>query len=182
MQGCKPMQGRKGFTLIELISTIAVVAILGTIAVPSFQAFRQNAERTTAVNNFFHSLFLARSEAIKRAEIISLCRSSDGQHCATRSAQWTAGWIVFVNRDRDNPAERDDAEEVIAAYDGWRAGSISSNRPTYSFRPHVQGVVNGTILFCDPRGPAESRAIIISHTGRPRVARKDSAGKPLKCG
>ena len=45
----------------------------------------------------------------------------------------------------------------------------------------TQGVVNGTLVFCDPRGSAHARAIIISHTGRPRVARLDADGKPLRC-
>jgi len=175
------MQGCRGFTLIEMVSTMAVVAILGTLAVPSLRTFLQNAERATAVNGFFHSLFLARSEAIKRGHVVSLCRSADGQRCATRSAQWTVGWIVFANRDRDDPAERDEDEDLLAVHEGWDNGLINSNRLTYSFRPHTQGVVNGTILFCDPRGPSESRAIIISHTGRPRVSRTDSAGKPLNC-
>jgi len=175
------MQGCRGFTLIEMVSTMAVVAILGTLAVPSLRTFLQNAERAAAVNGFFHSLFLARSEAIKRGHVVSLCRSADGQRCATRSAQWTDGWIVFANRDRDDPAERDEDEDLLAVHEGWDNGLINSNRLTYSFRPHTQAVVNGTILFCDPRGPSESRAIIISHTGRPRVSRTDSSGKPLNC-
>jgi hypothetical protein len=45
----------------------------------------------------------------------------------------------------------------------------------------AQAVVNGTIVFCDARGSAHARAIIISHTGRPRVAQRDADGKPLRC-
>jgi len=41
--------------------------------------------------------------------------------------------------------------------------------------------VNGTLVFCDPRGSSSARAIVISHTGRPRVSRRDSSNKPLKC-
>jgi type IV fimbrial biogenesis protein FimT len=178
------MQGRRvlrGFTLIELLATVSVVAILGLVAVPSFQSLRLNSERTVTVNAFFHALFYARSESIKRGKIVSLCRSMDGEQCATRSAGWTQGWIVFVNEDRDDPAERDPQEPVLGVYEGWRGGEIISNRLTYSFRPQAQAVVNGTILFCDPRGPAESRAIIISHTGRPRVSHRDSAGRALNC-
>ena len=177
------MQGRKqrGFTLIELLTTVSVIAILGLVAVPSFRALRLNSERTVIVNAFFHALFYARSESIKRGKIVSLCRSVDGERCATNSARWTDGWIVFVNEDRDDPAERDPEESVLGVYEGWAGGEIISNRLTYSFRPQAQAVVNGTILFCDPRGPSESRAIIISHTGRPRVSHRDSAGRALNC-
>lgn len=171
----------KGVSLVELVCALTLVGVLAALATPMFKDVSLNAARTAAVNGFFHALFLARSEAIKRNTVVSICRSLDGATCATRSAEWTVGWIVFVNPDRDQPAERDAGEEVLSTYDGWRTGTISSNRLTYSFRPHNQSVVNGTILFCDPRGPDHSRAIIISHTGRPRVAQRDSKGKPLNC-
>jgi type IV fimbrial biogenesis protein FimT len=171
----------RGVTLIELLATLGVVAIAAAIAAPSFNHLRYDAQRTTTVNEFFHALFLARSESIRRGRVVSLCRSVDGQTCATNSAAWSDGWIVFVNEDRDEPAVRDPGEELLKAYDAWPQGTITSNRATYSFRPHVQAVVNGTIIFCDPRGSAHARAIIISQTGRPRVTRTDSSGKPLKC-
>jgi type IV fimbrial biogenesis protein FimT len=170
-----------GLTLVELIVCMAVLAVLATLTVPAFGDLRLDAARTTAVNDFFHALFLARSEAIKRGQVVSLCRSRDGEYCATNEAPWSVGWIVFVNLDRDEPAERDDDEPVIAVYGPYREGTITSNRATYSFRPVVQGVVNGTVVFCDRRGSEHARAIIISHTGRPRVARRDSSGKPLAC-
>jgi type IV fimbrial biogenesis protein FimT len=175
------MRQAKGITLIEVIFTIALIAILGTLAVPALSDLKLNAERTTAVNSFFHSLFLARSESIKRGEVVSLCRSMDGNVCSTRTSEWAAGWIVFVNSDREEPAERDPSEPVLAVYGTWRNGTITSNRPTYSFRPGVQGVVNGTIVFCDPRGAEHARAIIINHVGRPRVAQRDASGRLLRC-
>ncbi len=171
----------RGLTLVELMVTIALVAIVGTIAAPSFLDLRLNAARSASVNDFFHALFLARAEAIKRGHIVSLCRSADGRSCASQDAPWTVGWMVFVNEDRDEPAERDSNEAIVAVYGPRDNMSISSNRATYSFRPHTQGVVNGTIVFCDRRGSEHARAIIISHTGRPRVATRDASGRALKC-
>ncbi len=166
---------------MELLTTLAIVAVLATLAAPSFRTLQLDGRRTAVVNGFLHALFLARSEAIKRARIVSVCRSADGQRCDYRAADWRAGWIVFVNHDRDDPPERDAAEELIISAGGWPGGSITSNRRAYSFRPAAQGVVNGTIVFCDARGSAHARAIIISHTGRPRVAHRDADGKPLRC-
>lgn len=171
----------QGVTLVELMITIALVAILGTIAAPAFIDLRLDGARTATVNEFFHALFLARSEAIKRGRIVSLCPSMDGQSCAGREHPWTVGWIVFVNDDRDDPVERDSNEAIIAIYGSRTDIIITSNRPTYSFRPNVQGVVNGTIVFCDRRGSEHARAIIISHTGRPRVSQRDASGRPLRC-
>lgn len=170
-----------GITLVEMLTTLAIVAVLATVAVPGLHAFQQNSRRAAVVNGFLHSVFLARSEAIKRGQVVSVCRSSDGRSCDRRAGDWNSGWIVFANRDRDDPPERDSGEDLITSWGEWPGGSIISNRRAYSFRPTAQGVVNGTIVFCDARGSPHARAIIISHTGRPRVARRDSAGKPLRC-
>jgi type IV fimbrial biogenesis protein FimT len=177
----KRMCKSAGTTLIELLTTLAIVAVVATLAAPGLRTLQLDGRRTAVVNGFLHGLFLARSEAIKRGRIVSVCPSSDALRCDTRAPDWSVGWIVFVNRDRDDPPQRDSREELIATSGAWPGGSITSNRRAYSFRPVAQAVVNGTVVFCDPRGSAHARAIIISHTGRPRVAQRDASGKPLRC-
>lgn len=169
-----------GTTLVELLAALAVLTVLATLAAPTFRTVQLNSRRAAAVNGLLHTLFLARSEAIKRGEVVSVCHSSDGQRCDP-GLIWSSGWIAFANRDRDDPPVRDPEEALIASSSGWPGLTITSNRPAYSFRPMAQAVVNGTILFCDARGGAQARAIIISHTGRPRVAQLDAEGKPLRC-
>jgi type IV fimbrial biogenesis protein FimT len=170
-----------GATLVELLTSRAVVAIVAAVATPTFRTLQLDGRRTAAVNGFLHALFLARSEAIKRGRVVTVCRSGDGRQCDYGGVDWNVGWMVFVNNDRDDPPVRDPREAIIAHSGAWPGGSISSNRRAYSFRPMAQAVVNGTIVFCDVRGSAHARAIIISHTGRPRVAHRDSGGKPLRC-
>ena len=171
----------RGVTLVELATSLAIIAILATVAVPGFNALRYSSERAAAVNSFVHAIYLARSEAIKRGQVVTLCKSVDGQTCADRAAEWRSGWIVFVNNDRDDPPQRASGEPLLQAYAGWPGGHIVSNREAYSFRAYTQAVVNGTVVFCDPRGSAQARAVIISHTGRPRVAQRDASNKPLRC-
>jgi type IV fimbrial biogenesis protein FimT len=175
-----PMHRGHGVTAIEILTTLAIVGALSVVAAPSFTNLRYDSERTAAVNGFLHGLFLARSESIKRGQVVTLCQSRDGASCAADAA-WDEGWMIFVNSDRDNLPERDPSEDVILVDGGWRGGTITSNRAAYSFRPHRQSVVNGTIVFCDPRGSAHARAIIISHTGRPRVALRDASNRALRC-
>lgn len=175
------MRYSHGVTLIELIGTVGAAAILAGIAGPSFMDARYNAERTSTVNAFLHGLFLARSESIKRGQVVTVCPSQDGSACATSGSLWHDGWMIFVNKDREQAPERDADEDVLFVHGRWKAGTISSNRSSYSFRPYRQGVVNGTIVFCDPRGGEHARAIIISHTGRPRVAIRDASNRPLRC-
>lgn len=176
------MHANRGFTLVEMLTTLAIVGILSTLAAPAFADLRLNAARTAAVNQLFHAVFVARSEAIKRNSVVTVCKTSDGRQCANgASAGWGAGYLVFVNVDRDEPAQIDAGEEILLVGQPWASGRISSNREAYSFRPYTQGVVNGTLVFCDSRGGAEARAIIISHTGRPRISLRDASNRRLAC-
>jgi type IV fimbrial biogenesis protein FimT len=175
------MRNSAGLTLVELLTALGVAAVLATVAAPAFGTLALDARRTAAVNEFFHALFLTRAEAIKRAEVVSLCKSSDRRQCDPRAPLWSTGWIVFVNRNRDEPPQRSPDEPLLFVSAGWPAGRITSNRVAYSFRPATQSVVNGTVVFCDVRGSAHARAIIISHTGRPRVADRDANHKALRC-
>src|SRR5882757_9483175 len=95
----------RGVTLLELIVTVAIIAILITMAVPSLAEMRQNSARTAAVNDFLHALYLARSEAIKRARIVSICKSTNGIDCANPARNWSQGWLVFANIDQDDPPQ-----------------------------------------------------------------------------
>ena len=170
----------RGYTLMEMMIAVAIMAILAAIAVPSFAAIQQNAARRTALNNFWHAIFLARSEAVKRNSVIAMCRSSDGISCNNTGTDWSGGWIVFDNLDHDEPATRDSNEPILQTYSAWPTGHITSNRKTFSFRASTQGAVNGTIVFCDASGRS-AQAIIISHTGRPRQSSRDANNKPLTC-
>ncbi len=170
-----------GFTLVEIMIALAVLSILGTLAVPAFTNLYDDSSRTNAVNSFIHTIFLARSEAMKRGEMVSICKSANASSCENGASDWNRGWIVFANSDRDEPPVRDDDEALLYVHEGWRTGSIAANRAAFSFRPHIQGVVNGTLVFCDRRGSAAARAIIISHVGRPRVAQRDASNRPLRC-
>ena len=175
------MPKSQGVTLFELVAAIAIGAIVLGFGLPAFRSLRLDAGRTSAVNDLLHGLYLARSEAIKRGAVVSVCPGTAGTGCATSGTDWAMGWIVFVNHDRDRPPQFDAGEVLLRASPALEALSIRSNRPALSFRPVTQLDANGTIVFCDERGSATARAIIVSHTGRPRVATRDSSGRALSC-
>ncbi|WP_081602046.1 MULTISPECIES: GspH/FimT family pseudopilin [unclassified Thioalkalivibrio] len=87
-----------GFTLVELMITIAVAAILMAIAVPSFMNLRISNGLTTQANELITAVSIARSEAIKRNRSVRFCRttSSTATQCAGNSGAWT-DWAVLTN-------------------------------------------------------------------------------------
>lgn len=177
-----PTQGpQSGSTLLEFMVSAALFAVLGTLAVPAFSNMLNDSMRSTAVNAFIHTIFLARSEAMKRGQTVSICKSDDGSHCNNRGLDWNTGWIAFENLDHDEPPVRDAGEPVLSVEAAWPRGHITANRKGFSFQPHSRGLANGTVVFCDPRGSASARAVIISKTGRPRVAQRDGSNHPLVC-
>ncbi|NJD32772.1 MAG: prepilin-type N-terminal cleavage/methylation domain-containing protein [Gammaproteobacteria bacterium] len=175
------MEGPRGFTLPEFVFTIAIVAGLAGWTIPTFRDIQRNALRTRQVNEFAEAVHLARGEAIKRNGVVSLCPSSGTDACAPSGTPWERGWIVFVNLDHDAPADRDPGEELLHSHAGWKAGRIVANRSTLSFRAFGQSGVTATFAFCDDRGSAAARAVIISQTGRPRVSDRSASGSALTC-
>jgi type IV fimbrial biogenesis protein FimT len=175
------MERHRGVTLPELVFTLAIAAGLLGWGIPTFQETTRNAARTREVNQFIQAVYLARSEAIKRNGVVSLCPSLDGDRCAPTGTPWQRGWIIFVNADRDSPAVRDAGEELLRAYAPWARGAVRANRTTLSFRPFGQTGVTATFTFCDDRGTRAARAVIISQTGRPRVSDRSASNTPLAC-
>ncbi len=109
----KKSMGRDGFTLVELIVTLSIVAILAMIAVPSMQqTIRQN--RLTAYASTIVTAFnIARSEAIRRGGSVSLCSSDDLASCRTSNiTDWSEGWILFTDLDADGTFD-DDGDSTL---------------------------------------------------------------------
>jgi len=90
-----------GFTLIELMVTLAVFGLLAAFAAPNVSSFMRNNRLGTQTNEFISALHITRSEAVKRGEVITLC-ISDGNaspNCDSASTSWQDGWIIFTDLD-----------------------------------------------------------------------------------
>lgn len=162
----------KGFTLIELMVTISVAAILLVIAVPNFQTFVLNNRITGQANDMMTALNYARSEAIKRGLPVSICSSTTGAACAG-STDWGTGWIVFA--DPDNDGTLDPGETLLRVWPALGGGNTLNTglaavtSVTFDSGGFARGSVT-TFRLCDSRGTGSARNIQLAGSGRAKVA------------
>ena len=82
-----------GFTVLELMMVVTVMAVLAVIAAPSLRDTIMNARMTSAANDLLTDLAIARAEAVKRGRPTAICTSNDGASCT--GTGWSQGWILF---------------------------------------------------------------------------------------
>jgi type IV fimbrial biogenesis protein FimT len=177
-----------GFTLVEMMFTIILLAVLLGIGVPNFIDFVRNSRMAAAANDIIADYNFARSEAVKRRVPVTLCRSTDGEQCA--AAGDFTGWIVFVddaNRlvstSEDGNGVVDAGETVLRRHEvaegitGTSDGQLTVFRPSGFPSVGVAGDLS-RIVFCDSRGSAlttsassAARGVSVSQTGRAVVTR-----------
>jgi type IV fimbrial biogenesis protein FimT len=136
-----------GFTIIELMTSLAVLAILFGFAAPTFRQYTGNNRATAAQNDFATSLNLARSEALKRSTPTTVCASVNGLACAA-GATWASGWIAFV----DGTGTRgviDPLDEVIQRWPGVEGNVL------FDVTPGGSGVTRYVTFAADGMNGAE---------------------------
>jgi len=158
-----------GFTLVELMVSLAVLAILLALAVPSFQNATLGARLSGYANDLLASTQLARSEAIKRNAPVTLCRSTDGTTCAT-TGSWHVGWIVrladgtVLQRQQPLPSEFRITQGTFGAI---------------TFPATVAGVTPATFTVCraSPVGKQE-RVVTVTASGAASVRMTETGTCP----
>ncbi|MBW4936404.1 GspH/FimT family pseudopilin [Marinobacter sp. F4206] len=167
MSGSSKNLKYSGFTLIELMVTIAVLAILVTVAVPSFRNIIISNSVSFDRDEFFSLVAFARSDAIKRGTAVTICKSSDGSTCDD-SLAWSDGWLAFHDADGDGVKETgDDPVRSRGALDAQVAVSHggAADRITYGSRGLIlRG--QGLVTFSHSAGSQFDRTVDIGVTGR----------------
>lgn len=159
----------KGFTLIELMITLIIFSIVVALGAPSFSRMITNNAVNTDRDTLFNSLVYARTEAIKRSETVSICKSVNLTACDS-SASWTDGWVVFEDSNGDGAATGDTILRVHEALK--RNISVTfSGGDSVTFDGLGRAANSGTFSLSHSSGNADfDRTVVLTATGRARKA------------
>lgn len=164
-----------GFTMIELMVTLSVMAIILALAAPSFRDFIINNRLTAQINDLVADISLARSEAASRGVQVALCASADLEFCSDSGDAWQTGRIVFI--DTNSNGTRESTERILKKTEsvGGSRTLVASGFPnTYfvSFRPYggLLPATGGSFKLCDP-DIGTGRTVVVAATGRPSASK-----------
>ncbi len=169
----------RGFTLVELLVAMALLATLATLAAPGFGEYLRNCRRAATVNALSHAVHAARTQAAVRGGAVRLCTSTGSNACnATRD--WSASLLIEADAPDGAEVVHSPLRVIQLAAEKSRQ-TVRSNRDHFLFTPLVSSATTGTITVCDDRGSRAARAVIVSRTGRPRISDRDASGRALVC-
>lgn len=157
----------RGFTLIEVMIVLALLAVFSAIAVPAFSSMTLTSKLRAQANALSAGVVLARSEAIKRNQVVRLCATDDGATCSGDVGSWGNGWIVLSA-----------GNEVISRQTAMPEGFLNiATAATLSFQPSGVGatVVTFTLCRATPSVGGQEREVAVSATGRPSVKKTYTA-------
>ena len=158
-----------GFTLIELMITLAITAILAGIATPSMAGLLEHQRTAAAITSLTTHMQLARMSAISHNQRAVLCPSSDGQQCAA-STDWSNGWILFMDEDGNHrPDQHDDIlrTELQPVSAHLRVVSTQGRQQLRYLPDGSSAGSNLTLSICNQAGRMLGQ-VIVNNLGRPR--------------
>ena len=185
-------RSQSGFTLLELMITLAVAGVIVGLAVPTMRTFGQNNKLAGASNDLLRSFQIARSEAIKRQQNVVVCATTDPTAANPVCSYGTVnfkGWIVFQDSNGNWQSDGDATEPVIERHGlldttlnvrNDKNGIESYNSQGFA-NPKATKDPTRNIVICDKRGvtlsagSSTARAIVISNTGRTLVTKDNTA-------
>ncbi|MFV8784181.1 GspH/FimT family pseudopilin [Microbulbifer sp. SA54] len=165
--------GHYGFTLVELLVTLAVLGIVATLAIPAFTNMSENIRNKAIGRELFSSINLARTIAVSRQKHVVLCASSDAASCNQRN-NFSYGGIIFLDENKDGSRTAD--EQVLQTIPAAPENSSLFLRgglfPHLRYKPDGTLTSGGHFRYCPRNGEASDGWIIVYYwSGRPYFGR-----------
>ncbi|MGV8894425.1 MAG: GspH/FimT family pseudopilin [Burkholderiaceae bacterium] len=177
-----PMRKSHGFTLIELMVVVSIVAILSAIAAPSLKRMMQSTTISANVNTFLADMRYARSESIRRGGGVVMCRSdapeAENPSCGTGSGPgengWVSGWIIFRALDNTSVQASDETllrvQAPITTINSIK-GTGTSTKFSFTATGRLRsGTTTLTFGEADVFDKTVQRKVCVSFGGRTRIA------------
>lgn len=164
----------RGFTLLEALAALGILAIIMTLAMPFYQDTLRNQQLSDAANNVVTALQLARAEALKRQTRVAVC--AHARSLCAPSSVWNEGWVVAVDDNRDQLWRGDDL--IVRQFGGdhpavrifsSRAGAIIFDAGGRSAGS------NTTLTICHPEA-MQAHRVVLNNAGRMRTERTSRTG------
>lgn len=194
------MKKNTGYTLIELMTMLAVVAIMLSVGVPQLKVYFQGNRMVTNTNDLVTAMHLARSEAIKRGVRVSVCKSSNADtsspSCDT-TANWEDGWLVFSNGSGTIGTYNSAGNTLIRVHPAAEGSDVSITPQATGIADFVSftsrgipkdaggGNQSGVFSICDVRGLKNASGNVIARgvelNAAGRVRSTNDAAKIVAC-
>jgi len=166
-----------GVTLTELLVALAIAAILMMLAVPLLSRQRAEAAVRVAADRTVAALHLARQQALATGHSVTVCPSPDTGRCGFGSP----AWMLFENLPGGVDSRREPAELLVQQWRLPQGVVVTGSRGYATYQPATSAAATLSFDFCFTSVPAARRSVIVSQTGRARIARPASTAVPLPC-
>lgn len=179
-RGKQPGSLQSGMTIIEILITTTLLALLMSLATPAFSALIAKTKVTTQANLLLHSLHSARSHAISKQIVLLVCKKMTDGSCDEswqKDSNWSNGWIIFADRNNNNSYEEEEKIFVVSANE--KVNLIFNQRGRLRFHPNGSARSAGFYL-CHKTADVTKR-IHILYTGRVRISDTLSDNEKQTC-